>query len=841
MLRVHHRRPSLNFIAILIVTVALPGLLFGQGVPGTPPERKPDLVVPVATFAPLTPAQVTAAIDMPPAQVVSVNFGTSDTAGTDVFGVAIGSFPTDGTDYLVLSTGATTSALLPNDSPSTSTVLEGLNTANGQDLVQLTLVLDPPNWATCLAFDFAFLSEEFPEWVGSSFNDVFIAEYGQSDFEEVNAQVIAPYNFAYDTAGNVVSVNTVFGVTAGNAQGTTYDGGTPTLTARTPLDTTNPITIILSIMDLGDSVYDSTVLIDNFRWLALDCEPGANADSDGDALLDDWEENGIDYDGDGIIDLDLPAMGADSQHKDIFVEIDYMVLNGPGGHSHQPAAAALTTIIDTFANAPVTNPDGVNGITIHIDAGAASVMDPVGGATWGALSDSDVLAHANGLGTFGGGYNWTAFDVLKDANFSILRADVFHYCVFAHGIGATGSVSGISRGLPASDLIVSLGRWTTNPGTVNQQAGTFIHEIGHNLSLRHGGNTNNPNFKPNYLSVMNYLFQMNGLRIAGSDGNFDYSRFVLPTINENALDETAGLSGVAGTADYGTKFWDAVGTFSVANDINVGIDWDGDGDALDNPTVVNVNNDGGLSTYGNSNNWTEIVYNGGAVGSLGEDVTLPIETEAEEIDAETDALILTEYKVCITGAGVVTMAPGATQVLTYTLSNIGGLEDVYEISPVATATNVAINLGSLPASVSLAGGEQVAFSVEIVASAAPTSGVTDSLEITVVSQANPKILDQVNTLFNVSTGEFLRADANGDGVVDIADAVVILNYLFGSDAVPCLIALDVNDDELVNVADTIYLLMGLFNGGALPSAPYPDCGIDPTAGQLECANSPGCP
>ena len=45
----------------------------------------------------------------------------------------------------------------------------------------------------------------------------------------------------------------------------------------------------------------------------------------GDGLLDDWERNGLGQNGDGTIDVDLPAMGADLFHKDIFMETDYMV------------------------------------------------------------------------------------------------------------------------------------------------------------------------------------------------------------------------------------------------------------------------------------------------------------------------------------------------------------------------------------------------------------------------------------------------------------------------------------------------------------------------------------
>lgn len=47
-------------------------------------------------------------------------------------------------------------------------------------------------------------------------------------------------------------------------------------------------------------------------------------DEDGDALPDSWETCGYDADGNGSIDVDLPAMGANARHQDIFVEVDWM-------------------------------------------------------------------------------------------------------------------------------------------------------------------------------------------------------------------------------------------------------------------------------------------------------------------------------------------------------------------------------------------------------------------------------------------------------------------------------------------------------------------------------------
>jgi hypothetical protein len=60
-------------------------------------------------------------------------------------------------------------------------------------------------------------------------------------------------------------------------------------------------------------------------------------------------------------------------------------------------------------------------------------------------------------------------------------------------------------------------------------------------------------------------------------------------------------------------------------------------------------------------------------------------------------------------------------------------------------------------------------------------------------------------------------DANGDGVINIADVVYLLNYLFMGGLPPDpLEAGDANCDGLVNIADVVYLLNYLFTGGEPP-------------------------
>ena len=88
---------------------------------------------------------------------------------------------------------------------------------------------------------------------------------------------------------------------------------------------------------------------------------------------------------------------------------------------------------------------------------------------------------------------------------------------------------------------------------------------------------------------------------------------------------------------------------------------------------------------------------------------------------------------------------------------------------------------------------------------------------------------------------FMRGDVNDDGQVDIADAVAALDFLFGAgDTLGCLDATDANDDEQVDVADAIRILGYLFGGDPPMTAPYEQCGPDPTDGPLACEGHASC-
>jgi Bacterial Ig-like domain len=132
----------------------------------------------------------------------------------------------------------------------------------------------------CLRVDFRFLSDEFPEYVGGTVNDAFVAELDASNFTiNPDASVNAPNNFAFDAGGNLVSVNTAaFSET--EAAGTTYDGATPRLRASTPI-TPGLHAIYLSTFDQGDDILDSAAFVDALRLENVPadaCQSGSSSD-----------------------------------------------------------------------------------------------------------------------------------------------------------------------------------------------------------------------------------------------------------------------------------------------------------------------------------------------------------------------------------------------------------------------------------------------------------------------------------------------------------------------------------------------------------------------------------
>jgi hypothetical protein len=347
-----------------------------------------------------------------------------------------------------------------------------------------------------------------------------------------------------------------------------------------------------------------------------DTNANGNTDDDGDSLCDNWETTGIDENQDGTVDLQLyddngdgtisAGEQADPQHKDVYVEIDFMA-------GHRPKAAAIQDVVDSFANAPVTNPDGTTGVRLHVQIdetvpdNSDVAFPPCTVAALGSVADFDTIKDAN----FG-----TAAERAAGAHVTIAKRFAFRYNLWAHALLGLTSTSGCAE-LPGNDFVVSLGLWQADPadppgthanGWPDAQAGTFMHELGHTLGLHHGGN-DDFNCKPNYLSVMSYARQISGAPIPRRP--LDYSRSVLATLFEGNLDETAGIGGPTGSF---TAFGSAAGpAWSTPGD--AGVDWNRNGFVGDRNVVADVNTNvpnsgcnGAGDVLNGNDDWSNLVY-----------------------------------------------------------------------------------------------------------------------------------------------------------------------------------------------------------------------------------------
>jgi hypothetical protein len=322
------------------------------------------------------------------------------------------------------------------------------------------------------------------------------------------------------------------------------------------------------------------------------CYRNALNDTDCDGLADNWEnQKRYDENLDGKT-VPLPA-SVKWNHKDVLVEIDTMV-------DHEDIVSAIDLVKNKFLAAPVANLDGVMGVNLVVVLDKRDINHASCTSVW------------TGFSSLKNSYFGTSAERLANPNIVAEKEDIFHYGVAIHSQCLATGVSGNSE-LKGNDFVISLGDagWGDSDGdghpngNMKQQAATFMHELGHNLNLKHGGSTNTPTCKPNYFSVMNHLYEFSGYV---PEPIIDYSnifgRDIISThiINESVLHEPHGIVG-----QMPPVFTGAIGTTSGWKNFQADgspIDYNFDGDTTDMNVARTINYFAGFAPCAASSNLT---------------------------------------------------------------------------------------------------------------------------------------------------------------------------------------------------------------------------------------------
>jgi hypothetical protein len=246
----------------------------------------------------------------------------------------------------------------------------------------------------------------------------------------------------------------------------------------------------------------------------------------------------------------------------IFLHYDYMAppWSDPSRGNFAPDPNAIARVVDAFHR---------HGITLVIDPRHTEIpyrewlfFGPVGSIFGGVPCVSTVCAN---------------FFDLKEQYFHPIGRQPWHYVIFGDrgynplvgSVGGQADLSGynfmVTQTLPHQTCFFG----TPVDFCQDRVSGAFMHELGHNLGLRHGGDEDE-NYKLNYVSVMNYLYQT-GIRYTSPGDTYqfgtwfvsppvtelehiaglrlDYSDTEIPTLDEFHLDERIGINGPLASTD----------------------------------------------------------------------------------------------------------------------------------------------------------------------------------------------------------------------------------------------------------------------------------------------------
>jgi hypothetical protein len=332
-------------------------------------------------------------------------------------------------------------------------------------------------------------------------------------------------------------------------------------------------------------------------------------DTDGDGLRDDWELFGVQT---PAGEEDLPAYagtgvnkrrGSDPRVPDLFLEIDWIA--GPRGKAqlYRPLDSAVDLVTQQFWSS--------GGIALHVDLGQMGTRQSRGGQ---ALPNQESFDRT--------GTEPLSLESCYQSSdwFAVSRRHLFAYIICGsrfpdrpssgHMVrfneDGTVNQTALFNSTLQPAAIVCMG--TAINGSLQMEAGTIMHELGHCLNLQHGGFESYVNFKPNYVSSMNYLFQFNGTLGGGAP---DYSHGWRQPLDERQLDETSGV----GPSDEQVYWLITRGrtqpAISRRSDVRSerfpeAFDWNGDGRISSEPVRSDYNADGWYGQLRDHDDWAEV-------------------------------------------------------------------------------------------------------------------------------------------------------------------------------------------------------------------------------------------
>lgn len=135
------------------------------------------------------------------------------------------------------------------------------------DCVQLRFGFVVPEDMHSIRFDFNFLSTEYPEFVNQGYNDEFKVSMSSPSHNYDN--------LVFDENQRPINIDSAFmDQTCADITGTGFDvgydgycdaGATGLLTTIAPVEPGETVTLTFTLMDRGDGIYDTAVMIDNVQ------------------------------------------------------------------------------------------------------------------------------------------------------------------------------------------------------------------------------------------------------------------------------------------------------------------------------------------------------------------------------------------------------------------------------------------------------------------------------------------------------------------------------------------------------------------------------------------------